>query len=63
MTLAAGDPPVAAGAVTLTSIDRDEDVHGRKLREVAVDGSDVGDTMISEGRVRTYGGGRRSWCG
>jgi len=51
------------GAVTLTSIDRDEDVYGRKLREVAVDGSDVGDTLISEGLARAYGGGRRSWCG
>ena len=51
------------GAVTLSSIDRDEDVYGRKLREVAVDGSDVGDTLISEGLARPYGGGRRSWCG
>jgi endonuclease YncB( thermonuclease family) len=50
------------GAITLSSIDRDEDVYGRKLREVAVDGSDVGDTLISEGLARAYGGGRRSWC-
>jgi endonuclease YncB( thermonuclease family) len=50
------------GAVTLSSIDRDEDVYGRKLRDVAVDGNDVGDTLISEGLVRAYGGGRRSWC-
>jgi len=27
-----------------------------------VDGSDVGDTLISEGLVRAHGGGRRSWC-
>ena len=51
------------GAVALSSIDRDEDVYGRKLREVAVDGSDVGDKLISEGLARAYGGGRRSWCG
>ena len=51
------------GAVTLSSIDRDEDVYGRKLPEVAVDGSDVGDTLISEGLARACGGGRRSWCG
>ena len=51
------------GAVTLSSIDRDEDVYGRKLPEVAVDGSDVGDTLISEGLARAYGGRRRSWCG
>ena len=49
--------------MTLSSIDRDEDVYGRKLREVAVDGSDVGDTLISEGLARACGGGRRSWCG
>jgi len=51
------------GAVALSSIDRDEDVYGRKLREVAVDGSDVGDKLISEGLSRAYGGGRRNWCG
>ena len=51
------------GAVALSSIDRDEDVYGRKLREVAVDGSDVGDKLISEGLARAYGGGRRNWCG
>ena len=51
------------GTVTLSSIDRDEDVYGRKLREVAVDGSDVGDTLISEGLARAYGGGRRIRCG
>ena len=49
--------------MTLSSIDRDEDVYGRKLREVAVDGRDVGDTLISEGLARACGGGRRSWCG
>jgi endonuclease YncB( thermonuclease family) len=51
------------GAVILSSIDRGEDVYGRKLREVAVDGSDVGDTLISEGLARAYGGGRRIRCG
>lgn len=50
------------GAITLTSIDRDEDVYGRKLRDVAVNGSNVGDTLINEGLARPYGGGRRSWC-
>ena len=69
MALALGDRAaerlqelLKGGAVTLTSIDRDEDVYGRKLREVAVDGSDVGDTLISEGLARAYLGGRRSWC-
>ena len=51
-----------AGAVTLSSIDRDEDVYGRKLRNVAVDGHDVGELLVSEGLARDYAGGRRPWC-
>ena len=53
----------SGGAVTLTSIDRDEDIYGRKLRNVAVDGADVGEALIGEGLAREYAGGRRSWCG
>ena len=53
----------SGGAVTLTSIDRDEDRYGRKLRNVAVGGADVGETLVSEGLAREYAGGRRSWCG
>jgi endonuclease YncB( thermonuclease family) len=53
---------VSSGALTLTSIDRDEDRYGRKLRNVAVDGRDVGAVLVSEGLAREYGGGRRSWC-
>ena len=49
-------------AVTLSTIDRDEDIYGRKLRDVAVNGNDVGETLISEGLARACGGGRRSWC-
>jgi micrococcal nuclease len=51
-----------AGTVTLQSIDRDEDRYGRKLRIVLVDGRSVGDTLVSEGLVRWYEGGRRPWC-
>ena len=54
---------VNSGAVTLSSIERDEDRYGRKLRNVAVDGQDVGETLIAEGLAREYAGGRRSWCG
>lgn len=50
------------GAVTMTSIDRDRDVYGRLLRNVQVDGADVGETMISAGVAREYGSGRRPWC-
>jgi endonuclease YncB( thermonuclease family) len=51
-----------SGAVSLSSIDRDEDSYGRKLRNVAVDGRDVGETLIAESLARPYAGGRRSWC-
>src|SRR5262249_44730659 len=51
-----------SGAVTLTSIDRDEDRYGRKLRNVQVNGSDVGETLISEGLARRYVRGRYPWC-
>ena len=50
------------GAVTMTSIDRDRDVYGRLLRNVQVDGADVGEAMVSAGVAREYGGGRRPWC-
>lgn len=52
-----------AGAVSLTSIDRDADRYGRKLRLVSVDGRGVGDTLIAEGLARAYAGGfRNGWC-
>jgi micrococcal nuclease len=51
-----------SGAVTMTSIDRDRDVYGRLLRNVSVNGSDVGEAMVSAGVAREYGGGRRAWC-
>lgn len=51
-----------AGPITLRTIDRDEDTYGRKLRIVLVNGQSVGDTLVSEGLARYYGGGRRPWC-
>ena len=51
-----------SGAVTMTSIDRDRDTYGRLLRNVQVDGGDVGAAMISAGLAREYGRGRRGWC-
>ena len=53
---------VNSGAVTLQSIDREEDVYGRKLRLVTVNGTSVGDTLVSEGLARYYGGGKQPWC-
>jgi len=52
-----------AGEISLSSIDRDRDITGRKLRNVAVDGADVGAVLVGEGLARHSGSGRRSWCG
>jgi endonuclease YncB( thermonuclease family) len=52
-----------SGAVTLTGIGRDRDNYGRLLRNVAVDGADVGQLMIGAGVAREYGSGRKGWCG
>ena len=41
-----------SGAVTMTSIDRDRDQYGRLLRNVAVDGADVGEAMVGAGVAR-----------
>ena len=51
-----------SGPITLSSIDRDEDIYGRKLRNVAVGGADVGATLIGAGLARDYAGGRKPWC-
>ena len=46
----------------MTNIDRNRDRYGRLLRNVEVNGQDVGETMVSAGVAREYGSGRRSWC-
>jgi endonuclease YncB( thermonuclease family) len=51
-----------SGAVTMSGIGRDRDVYGRLLRNVQVNGADVGAAMVSAGVARVYGRGRRSWC-
>ena len=48
--------------MTLQSIDRDEDSYGRKLRLVMVNGTSVGDTLVSEGLARYYEGGKKPGC-
>lgn len=53
---------VNSGSVTLQSIDRDQDTYGRKLRLVMVNGTSVGDTLVSEGLARHYEGGKKPWC-
>jgi micrococcal nuclease len=53
-----------AGAVSLAPVERDADRYGRKLRRVAIDGREVGETLVREGLARRYAGGRRAgWCG
>lgn len=51
-----------SGAVTLTAIDRDRDVYGRLLRNVAVNGQDVGAALVAAGLARPWEGHRRPWC-
>ena len=53
---------VNSGPVTMQPIGRDEDVYGRKLRIVLVNGASVGDTLVGEGLARYYEGGRKPWC-
>jgi len=48
--------------VSTTSIDRDEDVYGRKLRNVQANGSDVGNVLTGEGRAHPYVRGNLPWC-
>jgi endonuclease YncB( thermonuclease family) len=46
----------------MPSIDRDREVYGGRVRNVAVNGEDVGAAMVSAGVAREYGRGRRPWC-
>ena len=39
------------------------DRYGRELRNVQVDGQDVGETMLAAGLARSYAGGKKQgWC-
>ena len=51
-----------SGTLTMTNIDRDRDKYGRLLRNVSVNGRDVGDALIASGVARPYAGGRKPWC-
>jgi hypothetical protein len=53
---------LGSGTVTLSGSGSDHDEHGRLLRDVSVNGRDVGEAMISAGVARDYGSGRRAWC-
>ena len=53
---------VNAGPFSLSSIDRDEDPYGLKLRIVTRGGESLGGVLVSEGLARWYAGGRQLWC-
>ncbi|WP_447760950.1 thermonuclease family protein [Sphingopyxis panaciterrae] len=50
------------GAFSLGDIDRDTDIHGRKLRIVTRGGESLGDQLVAEGLARRWEGHRRPWC-
>lgn len=51
-----------AGPFQLRSGDRDEDVHGRKLRILVRDGRSIGVTLVAEGLAHAWRGYQESWC-
>lgn len=53
---------LSAGPITLIKNKRDRDRNGRLLRSVAVNGRDVGATLVSEGLAREYRGRKEAWC-
>ena len=48
--------------VQLTSIDRDVDRYGRKLRIVTRDGESVGEVIFKEELAEEWTGRRSGWC-
>jgi micrococcal nuclease len=53
---------LSAGPFTLSSIDRDEDQYGRKLRIVSRDGQSLGLVLVAEGLAHEWQGYRQGWC-
>ncbi len=55
---------LASGRLTIARGDGDRmtDKYGRTLGRVAVDGVDVGETLIAEGLARRWDGARHPWC-
>lgn len=51
-----------AGPFELVSIDRDEDVYGRKLRIVTRNGTSIGDALVAEGLAHAWRGYQENWC-
>ncbi|MDB5700643.1 MAG: thermonuclease family protein [Sphingomonadales bacterium] len=51
-----------AGSFELTSISRDTDRYGRKLRVVVRHGFSIGKELVTEGLAREWDGARHPWC-
>ena len=52
---------LSRGTITMSGSGHDQ--YGRELRNVSVNGNDVGEAMISAGLARSYAGGaRQPWC-
>jgi endonuclease YncB( thermonuclease family) len=52
-----------AGPFEVASINRDEDVYGRKLRILMRNGQSIGETLVAEGLAHRWDGAQHSWCG
>jgi endonuclease YncB( thermonuclease family) len=50
------------GGFSLSTIDRDEDKYGRKLRIVTRGGESLGTILVDEGLAERWTGSRRNWC-
>jgi endonuclease YncB( thermonuclease family) len=53
---------VNSGTLRITFGKRDQDANGRLLRNLAVNGRDIGHLLVEAGLARRYGGAKRSWC-
>ena len=51
-----------SGEIETSKTNDDLDRYGLLLRNVAVDGKDVGQAMVGAGLARTIGDMTRSWC-
>ena len=51
-----------AGPFALSSVERDEDQYGRKLRIVSRDGRSLGAQLVAEGLAHEWHGRRQGWC-
>ena len=53
---------VNAGPFAVTTLDRDADKYGRKLRVLTRGGQSLGDVLVNEGLARTWTDKREPWC-